>query len=69
MDPAMPVVYMTGGHGRQWLSKGVPQSVLLQKPFVPTQILTAVAKLLNIARGSAAADNQIPAPCLVLQSA
>jgi DNA-binding response OmpR family regulator len=47
MDPTMPVVYMTGAHGREWPSKGVPQSVLLQKPFIPAQIVAAVATLLN----------------------
>jgi DNA-binding response OmpR family regulator len=34
-DPAMPVVYMTGTQGEDWASKGVPNSVLLAKPFAP----------------------------------
>lgn len=47
INPAMPVVYMTGTHGEEWASKGVPDSVLLLKPFAPAQIVTAVACLLN----------------------
>lgn len=47
IDPALPVVYMTGGAAEEWPSKGVPQSVLLTKPFAPAQLVTAVAQLLN----------------------
>jgi len=47
IDPTMPVVYMTGTNGDEWPSKGVPNSVLLKKPFAPVQIVTAVAGLLN----------------------
>jgi CheY-like chemotaxis protein len=47
IDPAMPVLYMTGTHGEEWASKGVPNSVVLAKPFAPAQIVTAVAQLLN----------------------
>lgn len=46
-DPAMPVIYMTGTHGEEWASKGVPNSVLLTKPFAPAQLVTAIANLLN----------------------
>jgi DNA-binding response OmpR family regulator len=54
MDPSMPVIYMTGTDGEDWASKGVPNSVLLKKPFAPAQIVTAVAALLN---ASPAAEN------------
>jgi CheY-like chemotaxis protein len=47
IDPTLPVIYMTGTHGEEWASKGVPNSVLLQKPFAPAQIVTAVSQLLN----------------------
>ena len=30
-----------------WASRGVPNSLLLQKPFAPAQIVTAVAQMLN----------------------
>jgi hypothetical protein len=38
---------MTGAAGEQWASHGVPNSVLLNKPFAPAQLMTAVAHLLN----------------------
>jgi CheY-like chemotaxis protein len=47
IDPALPVVYTTGDAAEEWPSKGVPQSVLLTKPFAPAQLVTAVAQLLN----------------------
>jgi hypothetical protein len=43
----MPVVYMTGDRGNQWAANGVPGSILVSKPFVPAQLLTAIATLLN----------------------
>jgi CheY-like chemotaxis protein len=43
----LPVVYMTGDSGHHWASEGVPNSVLITKPFAPAQIVTAVAHLLN----------------------
>jgi DNA-binding response OmpR family regulator len=47
LNPALPVIYMTGTNGEDWPSRGVPNSVLLTKPFAPAQIVTAVAALLN----------------------
>src|SRR3954454_15465544 len=35
--------------GGDWPSKGVPNSVLLTKPFAPVQLLTALSNLLNAA--------------------
>jgi CheY-like chemotaxis protein len=43
----LPVVYMTGAAGDEWASKGVPESILLTKPFAPAQLVTAVSQLLN----------------------
>jgi CheY-like chemotaxis protein len=43
----MPVVYMTGSEGKDWPSLGVPNSILISKPFAPSQVLTAVSQLLN----------------------
>ena len=45
--PDIPVVYMTGAAADQWPSHGVPGSILLQKPFAPAQVVTAIAQLLN----------------------
>jgi CheY-like chemotaxis protein len=47
IDPAFPVVYMTGADGDDWASEGVPNSILLTKPFAPAQLITAVSQMLN----------------------
>src|SRR5579863_8526906 len=47
IDPAFPVVYITGAAAEDWASKGVPNSILLTKPFAPAQLVTAVSQLLN----------------------
>ena len=49
IDPILPVVYMTGAAADEWASRGVPNSILLAKPFAPAQLVTAVAQLLNSA--------------------
>lgn len=49
IDPAFPVIYMTGAAADQWASHGVPNSVLLTKPFAPSQLVTALSQLLNAA--------------------
>ena len=54
-DPALPVVYMSGVHADEWTSKGVPNSIMLAKPFAPAQLVTAVAQLLNSAPPAQAA--------------
>jgi DNA-binding response OmpR family regulator len=47
--PNMPVVYMSGDSSQEWSSKGVPNSLMVAKPFAPAQIITAVSTLLNAA--------------------
>jgi DNA-binding response OmpR family regulator len=47
VDPAFPVVYMSGAAADQWPIQGVPHSVMLQKPFAPAQLVTAVSNLIN----------------------
>ena len=47
-NPDLPVVYVTGTEGHDWASLGVPNSVLIAKPFAPAQVLTAVSQLLNV---------------------
>jgi len=47
IEPACPVVYMTGAAGDEWASQGVPNSILLEKPFAPAQLVTAVSQLIN----------------------
>ena len=52
----MPVVYMSGDRAVDWHAEGVPGSVMIQKPFVLAQIITAVSTLLN-EQPPVAADN------------
>jgi len=47
LNPDLPVIYMSGAGADQWPSHGVPNSLLLQKPFAPAQLVTAVSQLLN----------------------
>ena len=47
INPDLPVVYMSGDSAEDWASKGVPQSIMLAKPFAPAQLVTAVSQLLN----------------------
>jgi DNA-binding response OmpR family regulator len=50
VDPNFPVVYMSGNDAGDWASKGVPNSIMLAKPFAPAQLVTAVSQLLNTAQ-------------------
>lgn len=47
IDPEFPIVYITGAAADKWASHGVPNSILLTKPFAPAQLVTAVSQLLN----------------------
>jgi CheY-like chemotaxis protein len=47
IDPSFPVVYTTGTAAEQWASHGVPNSILLTKPFAAAQLVTAISQLLN----------------------
>jgi CheY-like chemotaxis protein len=47
VDPDFPIVYITAANADQWASQGVPNSILLTKPFAPAQLVTAVSSLLN----------------------
>ncbi len=46
-NPDLPVIYMTGAAAAEWPAHGVPRSILVAKPFVVSQIVTALATLLN----------------------
>jgi DNA-binding response OmpR family regulator len=43
----IPVVYVTADSASEWTSHGVPNSILVQKPFVPAQLIAAISGLLN----------------------
>ena len=47
MRPEIPVVYVTGLGAANWRLMGVPNSILVAKPFAPAQLVNAVWRLLN----------------------
>ena len=53
----VPVIYMSGDSVHEWSANGVPESIMLQKPFAIAQLITAVATLLNEAANAAALSN------------
>ena len=52
LNDSLPVIYITGASAHEWSSKGVPNSLLLIKPFAPAQVVTAVSQLINAAATS-----------------
>jgi len=54
MNADLPVVYVTGAEGHDWAAFGVPNSILIAKPFAPAQVLTAVSQLLNVGNAPSA---------------
>ncbi len=42
----LPVVYVSGASEGDWTSRGVPNSVMIAKPFAPAQIVVAISSLL-----------------------
>jgi Response regulators consisting of a CheY-like receiver domain and a winged-helix DNA-binding domain len=47
IDPQFPIVYMSGASANDWPVRGVPNSIMLTKPFAPAQLVTALSNLLN----------------------
>jgi DNA-binding response OmpR family regulator len=45
--PEVAVVYVSGDSEGQWTTHGVPQSVMVPKPFSPSQIVTAISAMLK----------------------
>jgi DNA-binding response OmpR family regulator len=50
----IPVIYMSGDSANEWSANGVPESVMLSKPFVIAQLITAITTLLNNAGNATA---------------
>lgn len=44
--PSFPVVYVNA-HDRDWPAFGVPNSIVIPKPFAAAQLVTAISNLLN----------------------
>lgn len=50
LRPEIPIVYMSGDSAHEHSARGVPDSLMVQKPFAPAQMVTAISTLLNLAR-------------------
>ena len=46
LTPNLPVIYISGHGSADWPSKGVPNSLVLNKPFATAQLITAISTLL-----------------------
>jgi CheY-like chemotaxis protein len=47
LRPDLPIVYTTGDSAADWPANGVPNSVVVQKPYAPAQLLTAISTLMT----------------------
>jgi len=47
LSTGIGVIYMSGDSGADWASKGVPESIFIQKPFALAQMVTAISSVLN----------------------
>jgi DNA-binding response OmpR family regulator len=50
----MPVIYMSANRGVEWVSRGVPNSAMIAKPFAAAQLIAAILRLIEEADGSRA---------------
>lgn len=48
LTSGLPVVYVSAASEHEWTSRGVPNSVMIAKPFVPTQVVVAISSLLTV---------------------
>jgi len=48
-QPDLPIVYTTAESAGEWPTHGVPNSVLVQKPYAPAQLLAAISTLITAA--------------------
>ena len=47
LNDTLPVIYVSGGSGNEWQSKGVRNSIMIVKPYKITQIASAISALLK----------------------
>lgn len=45
--PDLAVVYITGDSATEWPTEGVPNSIVLEKPFADAQVVSAITTMLN----------------------
>jgi CheY-like chemotaxis protein len=59
-EAELPIVYMTANAAAQWATNGVPNSVLVQKPYAPAQLVAAISTLITAADTS---RTKLERPC------
>lgn len=47
LNPGLPVVFVSANSNEDWAANGVPNSVMIAKPFVATQVVVALSMALN----------------------
>jgi CheY-like chemotaxis protein len=47
LNPNLPVIYMSGDSAHDWAAHGVPNSIMITKPFAPIEVVVALATLRN----------------------
>ena len=47
LNPAIAVVYMSGDSAADWTARGVPHSIIMEKPFALSQVVVAISSLVN----------------------
>jgi CheY-like chemotaxis protein len=45
----LPIVYVSSAAGGEWPTLGVPNSLFVQKPYAPAQLVSAIATLITAA--------------------
>lgn len=58
INSKLAVIYMTGNSEHQYASNGVPDSIMLTKPFAPAQLIAAVSQLLNEVQNVGESDSR-----------
>lgn len=58
--PDMPVIYVSGGSSNDWSAKGVPDSVMVAKPFASVQLIMAVSTLITNADTHRLSSSETP---------
>lgn len=49
LKPTLPVIYVSGCSAHEWAAQGVPDSVMIAKPFVATQVVSILSGLIKAA--------------------
>jgi DNA-binding response OmpR family regulator len=45
LSPTIPVIYVSGDSAAEWSRRGVPRSIMIEKPFANASLLAAIKEL------------------------